>query len=427
MGKEVSKLHAETAGVEEEIKALQDKIMEIGGVKLRSQKAKVDGLKGQIDTLAETLSTCEVSKSKEEKQVAKHNKDFANATKELEKLAKEAEKVDTDIQAHKRDSTGIREQAEEVEEALTEREEQLAALKKELDEKTAELNSTRAIEIEMRNDLQDSQKALQEYLRKQKHYQDKIDKLAYQNISDLGEEQEATGLPQYSKDELRDMNKNSLQEEIEELEKRNENVSVDLTVLEEYRKRTEEHNLRSADLAESLAARDAEKANCKALRALRHDEFKIGFDMISARLKQMYHMITMGGTAELEYVDSLDPFAEGINFSVMPPKKSWKNISNLSGGEKTLSSLALVFALHHYKPTPLYVMDEIDAALDFRNVSIVANYIKDATKNAQFIVISLRNNMFEQAARLVGVYKVNQMVCATLRSHWDVRRRRTLC
>ena len=46
-----------------------------------------------------------------------------------------------------------------------------------------------------------------------------------------------------------------------------------------------------------------------------------------------------------------------------PPKKSWKNIANLSGGEKTLSSLSLVFALHHYKPTPLYVMDEIDAAL----------------------------------------------------------------
>ena len=63
-----------------------------------------------------------------------------------------------------------------------------------------------------------------------------------------------------------------------------------------------------------------------------------------------------------------------------PPKKSWKNISNLSGGEKTLSSLALVFALHHYKPTPLYVMDEIDAALDFKNVSIVAHYIKVGCK-----------------------------------------------
>lgn len=105
-------------------------------------------------------------------------------------------------------------------------------------------------------------------------------------------------------------------------------------------------------------------------------------------------MITLRGDAELELVDSLDPFSEGVVFSVRPPKKSWKNIANLSGGEKvfektaihiftlhltslsstllndfsifylqTLSSLALVFALHHYKPTPLYVMDEIDAAL----------------------------------------------------------------
>ena len=60
-------------------------------------------------------------------------------------------------------------------------------------------------------------------------------------------------------------------------------------------------------------------------------------------------MITLGGNAELELVDTIDPFSEGIIFSVMPPKKSWKNISNLSGGEKTLSSLALVFALHVYK------------------------------------------------------------------------------
>lgn len=65
-----------------------------------------------------------------------------------------------------------------------------------------------------------------------------------------------------------------------------------------------------------------------------------------------------------------------LTISVRPPKKSWKNITNLSGGEKTLSSLALVFALHYYRPTPLYVMDEIDAALDFKNVSIVGYYIK---------------------------------------------------
>eukprot|EP00977_Amphora_coffeiformis_P030060 scaffold44463_cov206-Amphora_coffeaeformis.AAC.1 len=132
-----------------------------------------------------------------------------------------------------------------------------------------------------------------------------------------------------------------------------------------------------------------------------------GFGQITLKLKEMYQMITLGGDAELELVDSLDPFSEGIVFSVRPPKKSWKNISNLSGGEKTLSSLALVFALHHYKPTPLYVMDEIDAALDFKNVSIVANYIKERTRNAQFVIISLRNNMFELADRLVGIYKTD--------------------
>lgn len=67
--------------------------------------------------------------------------------------------------------------------------------------------------------------------------------------------------------------------------------------------------------------------------------------------------------AELVKVTSTMVVLQGIVFSVRPPKKSWKNIANLSGGEKTLSSLSLVFALHHYKPTPLYVMDEIDAAL----------------------------------------------------------------
>merc|ERR1719273_609685 len=153
--------------------------------------------------------------------------------------------------------------------------------------------------------------------------------------------------------------------------------------------------------------RDEQRKHHDELRKQRLNDFMEGFGMITKKLKEMYRMITLGGDAELELVDSIDPFSEGVQFSVRPPKKSWKNISNLSGGEKTLSSMALVFALHHYRPTPLYVMDEIDAALDFKNVSIVANYIHSRTKNAQFIIISLRNNMFELANRLVGIYKTN--------------------
>ena len=98
--------------------------------------------------------------------------------------------------------------------------------------------------------------------------------------------------------------------------------------------------------------------------------------------------------------------------SVRPPKKSWKNISNLSGGEKTLSSLALVFALHHYRPTPLYVMDEIDAALDFKNVSIVANYIKvgGLCLNCLAETIEIFRKFFNMKTVSISIFKI-YLVC----------------
>ena len=104
-------------------------------------------------------------------------------------------------------------------------------------------------------------------------------------------------------------------------------------------------------------------------------------------------------------------------------------MSKLSGGEKTLASLSLIFALHIFKPSPLYCMDEIDAALDYKNVAIVARYIKEAVckqavngvtsseikqmstfaRASQFIIISLRNNMFELADKMVGIYKTHDV------------------
>ena len=85
--KAVEKLRTETAGVEAEIKELQDKIMEVGGVRLRAQKAKVDGLKEQVGTLTEEISNGEVARSKAEKQKVKHQKAFEDAQKEIESAA----------------------------------------------------------------------------------------------------------------------------------------------------------------------------------------------------------------------------------------------------------------------------------------------------------------------------------------------------
>lgn len=367
--KDVDKLRTETVGLEQEIQDLQDKIMEVGGVRLRAQKAKVDGLKEQIDTLTEEMSNAEVAKSKAEKQKIKHQKYDEDAKKELAAAAEELEDLMNEVKTQTRDASGSKQRAEEAQETLNSKQDELAGLKRELDEKTAELNETRAIEIEMRNKLEENQKVQLENQKRWKYWNEKLGKLNLQSVSDAGEEQTADEFPQYTKDELEDMDKDSLKGEIAILEEKTQNVNVELGVLAEYRRRVEEHTARSSDLQSAVTQRDTAKKRCDDLRKLRLEGFMTGFSLISLRLKEMYQMITMGGNAELELVDSLDPFSEGILFSVMPPKKSWKNISNLSGGEKTLSSLALVFALHHYKPTPLYVMDEIDAALDFRNVS----------------------------------------------------------
>ncbi|KAI4119888.1 MAG: hypothetical protein LQ345_000146 [Seirophora villosa] len=393
LNKDLDRLRAETAGLEAEIQALQDKIMEAGGVRLRAQKAKVDGLAEQISMLTEEISNAEVARSKAEQQKKKHQKAHDDAKKEIAVAAEELEALASEVASQNSDASGSRKRAEEAQEGLDAKQEQLAILKQELDLKTAELNETRAVEIEMRNKLEENQKVLSENQKRLKYWTEKIGKIALQSTSDLDGEHSVEELPQYTKDELADMDKDSLKGEIAVLEEKTQNNNVDLGVLAEYRRRVEEYTSRFGDLQSAVTARDTAKKRCDDLRRLRLEGFMQGFSLISLRLKEMYQMITMGGNAELELVDSLDPFSEGILFSVMPPKKSWKNISNLSGGEKTLSSLALVFALHHYKPTPLYVMDEIDAALDFRNVSIVASYIKERTKNAQFIVISLRNNM----------------------------------
>ena len=208
---------------------------------------------------------------------------------------------------------------------------------------------------------------------------------------------------------LQNLRKEDIEQRMQEIEAQLDSMKdeVNLKAIDEYYSKHTEYLHRIA-LVETLShQRDEARSVYFTLRKRRTDEFMAGFNTISLRLKELYQMLTLGGDAELELVDSLDPFGEGVLFSVRPPRKSWKQIANLSGGEKTLSSLALVFALHAYKPTPLYVMDEIDAALDFRNVSIVGNYLTERTKDSQFIVISLRNNMFELADRLVGIYKTS--------------------
>jgi structural maintenance of chromosome 1 len=90
----------------------------------------------------------------------------------------------------------------------------------------------------------------------------------------------------------------------------------------------------------------------------------------------------------------------------MPPLKRFRDMEHLSGGEKTMAALALLFAIHSYQPSPFFVLDEVDAALDNTNVARIANYIHDhAGPGMQFIVISLKTGLFQNSEALVGIYR----------------------
>lgn len=104
--------------------------------------------------------------------------------------------------------------------------------------------------------------------------------------------------------------------------------------------------------------------------------------------------------------DSDEPYLDGIKYHAMPPLKRFRDMENLSGGEKTMAALALLFAVHSYQPSPFFVLDEVDAALDNANVARIANYIQHhAGPGMQFVVISLKTALFQNSDALVGIYR----------------------
>ncbi|KAG2151543.1 RecF/RecN/SMC [Suillus clintonianus] len=140
--------------------------------------------------------------------------------------------------------------------------------------------------------------------------------------------------------------------------------------------------------------------------------FNKAYNHISDCIDQVYKDLTkgkaspMGGVAYLSLEDSEEPYNAGIKYHAMPPMKRFRDMEQLSGGEKTVAALALLFAIHSYQPAPFFVLDEVDAALDNTNVAKIANYIRSqASDSFQFIVISLKGSLYERGNSLVGIYR----------------------
>ncbi|RXM31361.1 hypothetical protein EOD39_7084 [Acipenser ruthenus] len=424
--KEYESAAGKAGKVEAEVKRLHNLIIDINNHKLKAQQDKLDKINKEIDDCASAITKAQVAiktagrnlkKSEDtvtrtEQEIVENDKAVEDLTGELKKLEEEATVVMKECkEAEARfwmqsafvagETLQINEQNKET---LPEVQEEHRAVLLEIKAIQEEDHALQKESLNIRLKIEQIESHIAEHQSKIKHWQKEISRISLHAIDDKTAEELQT-LTQEDLEATKDPG--LLNNQIALLEAKCLEIKPNLGAIAEYKKKEEMYLQRVAELDEITNERDNFRRAYEDLRKQRLNEFMAGFNVITNKLKENYQMLTLGGDAELELVDSLDPFSEGIMFSVRPPKKSWKKIFNLSGGEKTLSSLALVFALHHFKPTPLYFMDEIDAALDFKNVSIVAFYIYEQTKNAQFIIISLRNNMFEIADRLIGIYKTH--------------------
>ncbi|PHH58606.1 hypothetical protein CDD81_5086 [Ophiocordyceps australis] len=164
---------------------------------------------------------------------------------------------------------------------------------------------------------------------------------------------------------------------------------------------------------ESKAAAQAAKEAFNDVKQKRYDLFSRAFSHIQEQISHVYKDLTrseaypLGGQAYLDIEEDTDmPYLSGIKYHAMPPLKRFRDMEHLSGGEKTMAALALLFAIHSYQPSPFFVLDEVDAALDNANVDKIKKYIREhAGPGMQFIVISLKAGLYQDSESLVGVYR----------------------
>lgn len=210
-----------------------------------------------------------------------------------------------------------------------------------------------------------------------------------------------------------------------------ERTAPNLKALDQYKTLQEKERdvTEEFELARKEEKQVADEYN--SVKQKRYELFMDAFNHISSNIDRIYKQLTksgthpLGGTAYLNLENEDDPFLHGIKYTAMPPTKRFRDMEQLSGGEKTVAALALLFSIHSYKPSPFFILDEVDAALDNLNVAKVAGFIRskscDGARTSQdseigsgfqSIVISLKDSFYDKAEALVGVYRDSERSCS---------------
>ncbi|XP_063998909.1 structural maintenance of chromosomes protein 1B [Pogoniulus pusillus] len=246
---------------------------------------------------------------------------------------------------------------------------------------------------------------------------------------ELGTETEGTQTTSsiYEREEAIQINYSSLSEELKDLEsdkdieEQLQQMQQEIRLKENTLMKTAAPNLRAVEklqiardkFQESIDAFEASRKEARAcklefeqVKQRRYERFSRCFEHASVAIDQIYKKLCRSSSAQafLSPENPEEPYLEGIGFNCVAPGKRFMPMDSLSGGERSVAALALMFAIHSFRPAPFFVLDEIDAALDNTNIDKVSSFIREqAHEQIQMIVISLKEEFYSKADALIGV------------------------
>lgn len=270
-------------------------------------------------------------------------------------------------------------------------------------EKSQRINSCRSQQTSLhnqvetvRNELHGHQFKEQEISYKQQSIKDRLLQTYRLNIDENPPQLNAVGQPEVNFEEL------NIQ--IETLRKRCEGYgAVNLVAIEEYEELKSRFEFLTKQQSDLLTARESLMQTISKINRETKEMFMETFTKVSEEFRVHFRMLFGGGDGQLILLDMDNVLESGIDIVARPPGKKLQNISLMSGGEKTLTAIALIFAVFKVNPSPFCVLDEIDAALDESNVDRFAYMLKEFSKIAQFIVITHNKKTIAHADVMYGV------------------------
>lgn len=328
-------------------------------------------------------------------------------TEELEKFAQEMSELEEskggtsrEIQEKEEQIADLRQTIEDSKELFAEIQEEIEKSKREREE----LNQKHKGFLQKREDLSKYMSDLDKEVFRLESQKSGYEEASEKQINYMWEEYEITFNHAL---EIRDVNLTDLskmKKRISELKGEIRNLGdVNVNAIEDFKNLSERYTFLKNQHDDLVEAEATLEQIIEELDAAMRKQFREQFDKISDEFDSVFKELFGGGKGTLELMEDEDILEAGIKIIAQPPGKKLQNMMQLSGGEKALTAISLLFAIQNLKPSPFCLLDEIEAALDDNNVVRFAKYLHKLTKSTQFIVITHRRGTMTLADRLYGI------------------------